>query len=345
MKTINLPGETGLSRIIVGESFGNLSRYCRNSRTFIITDSRVNRIYGKDFPSSAVIEIEPGEEVKTISTVEYIYRRLIAMGADRSSLVVGIGGGVVSDITGFAASTFLRGVNFGFVPSTLLSQVDAAIGGKNGINVNSYKNMAGVFNQPVFVLCDPGMLDTLPAGEMANGFAEAIKSALIGDPELFEFMAATDSRSIAGNRDAMERVIYDSAAVKAGIVERDEKESGIRKVLNFGHTLGHAFEKTTHLTHGESVSAGMVMAARFSVARGLLNRSMVKRLTGLLRKYRLPVNIPFPPARLMDAVRKDKKRDGDAIDFVFIKDIGVPVVEKVDISWVEEAVYDMRKSG
>ncbi|MCD4721091.1 MAG: 3-dehydroquinate synthase, partial [Desulfobacula sp.] len=188
MKTFHVNGLSGLSSIYVGERLKNLENYLPSTQTIIVTDENIKKYYQKDFPDVPIITIGTGEDIKTLATVETILKELIRYSCDRSSFILGIGGGIVCDITGFAASVFLRGVNFGFVSTSLLSQVDASVGGKNGVNLDSYKNMVGVFNQPEFVICDIDLLNTLPKKEISNGFAEIVKHALISDHDMFDFI-------------------------------------------------------------------------------------------------------------------------------------------------------------
>ncbi|MCJ7774724.1 MAG: 3-dehydroquinate synthase, partial [Desulfobacterales bacterium] len=214
MKIVEVHGSTGNSKVIIGETLGNLSKYLPEEKPIIITDKNVWRLYKKDFPDTDVIKIGMGEKIKNLDTVKSIYQRLIEIGADRSSFIVGIGGGIVCDIAGFAASTYMRGVRFGFVSSTLLSQVDASTGGKNGVNFCGYKNFVGVFNQPEFVLCDPNLLLTLPRNEVSCGFAEIIKHAIIKDKEMFEYLEKNYKDALKLESSVIERLIYNSILIK-----------------------------------------------------------------------------------------------------------------------------------
>ena len=246
----------------------------------IVTDGSVRSLYGDLFPPWEVIEIGIGERSKTLATVERIYEAFLQYEIDRSSFVVAIGGGLVCDVAGYAASTYLRGLRFGFVPTTLLAQVDASVGGKNGVNFKGYKNLVGTFTQPLFVLCDFALLKTLPEPELKNGFAEAIKTAAIGDAHLFSFLETAWKGALSLEPDVIERIVYDCLTVKSRIVSFDEREKGERRKLNFGHTVGHALEKVNHLRHGEAVSLGMVAAAKLSARRGFLTEDDVERLEG-----------------------------------------------------------------
>lgn len=343
MRTIEIQGQTGLSTIAVGETLGNLEQYIPgNSRTIIITDNNLKHYYHNQFPKWHVIEIGTGEKIKTLDTLQQIYRELVELEIDRSCFIVGIGGGIVCDITGFAASTFLRGLDFGFVSTSLLSQVDASVGGKNGVNFQGYKNMIGVFNQPRFVICDTTMLKTLPHHELISGFAEVIKHAAIGSNEMFGFLDENAEKALELDADVLERLVYDSVMIKAGVVGKDEKEKGERRKLNFGHTLGHAIEKTTGVSHGEAVSIGMVFAANLSVKRGLLKRGQARKLRELLVKFQLPVEIDFDVNKVLDALKKDKKREGSGIHFVLLEQIGKAVIHEIPIGELEEVIHDMR---
>jgi 3-dehydroquinate synthase len=322
MHTILVEGRTGSSRIFVGESLSRLSGHLPGGRTIIITDPNVERLYGDQFPPADVITIGLGEKHKTLATVEQIFNRFIELEADRTTFVVGIGGGIVGDVTGFAASTYMRGLEFGFVASSLLAQVDATVGGKNGVNFKGYKNMVGVFNQPSFVLADIGLLATLPAEEIACGLAEIVKHACIKDADYFRYIE--DHCDAIGRLDpqVMLKLVYDSVVIKADVVNQDEREAGERRKLNFGHTIGHALEKTLGISHGAAVSVGMVMAAKLSQQCGLLDEPDVRRIENLLARLHLPVRIDFEPRTVFEALGKDKKRQGDKIKFVLLDAIG-----------------------
>jgi 3-dehydroquinate synthase len=336
VKTIKIKGRDGDSRIIIGESLLNLGRYVPVEKTVIITDRNVWSLYGKSFPPCRVIKIKPGEKEKNLNTVRKIYEKLAALEADRSSFIVGIGGGVVCDIAGFAASTFLRGVRFGFVSSTLLSQADASVGGKNGVNLGGYKNMVGVFSQPEFVICDLSLLATLPRGELLNGFAEIIKHAVICDKELFDFLEKNCKKALSLDRDITGKLVYDSVKIKSMIVSRDEKEKGERRKLNFGHTFGHAFEKRAGLPHGEAVAAGMVKASEISVKKGLLKKEELERIKKLIKRFGLPLKAVSDRNKVFDAIKRDKKRNDSSLHFVLLSGIGISVVQEIPISELEK---------
>lgn len=341
VKSFKIHSVTGDSTILVGESLQNVKMYISSEQVVIITDSNVRRLYARDFPPGEIIEIGMGEKIKNLDTVKTIYGKLLELETDRSCFIVGIGGGVVCDIAGFVASTYLRGVRFGFVASTLLSQVDASVGGKNGVNFEGYKNMVGVFNQPEFVICDMKLLKTLPEKEISCGLAEVVKHAVIGDTDLFSYLEKHYKSVLQLDAEVIEKVVYDSVLLKSSIVNRDEKEKGERRKLNFGHTLGHALEKTTGAPHGEAVSAGMVVASVLSKKRGYLSAEEMERIEGLLKKFKLPTRVQLDGKRLLDAVRKDKKREGEGINFVLLHGIGKGVVEKISMKELEAVISEM----
>ncbi len=339
MKTFEIHGSTGDSFIHVGETLQNLQNYIPSENVVFITDKNVTQFYEKDFPPHPVITIDIGEKIKNLDTIRNIYEKLVAVGADRSTFIVGIGGGIVCDIAGFVASTYLRGVRFGFVSSTLLSQVDASVGGKNGVNFKDYKNMIGVFNQPEFVICDLNLLNTLPKKEILNGMAEIVKHGIIEDASLFAYLEKHFQKALSLDVDVIEKLVYDSIIIKSAIVNQDELEKGARRKLNFGHTFGHAFEKTTGVPHGEAVSAGMVVASQLCVKRGYLSAKDAERIESLLQKIGLPVRIQAEKKSVIDALKKDKKRKADRIYFVLLNEIGNAFVEQIAITDLEAVIH------
>ncbi len=319
------------SLVIVGECFNNLKRYFNDRNTFIITDRNLDNIYKERFPDCPVYIIGPGEKSKDLAVVGDISRWLLDQGTDRKSFIVGIGGGVVCDIAGFVAATYMRGVKFGFVATSLLAMVDAAIGGKNGVNLDGYKNIIGTFTQPEFVICDVDLLLSLPEKEFVNGMAEVIKHALIKDRSQFKRLEEFSTPVMARERNEMEYMVGHSARIKATIVEMDEMEHGERRKLNLGHTWGHAVEKVTGLPHGESVAIGLAFSAGLSVKKGLMTEAERRRVLELLKTYELPVISPAGPAEVLDALIMDKKREGGSIHFVLMKGIGDVVVEPINL--------------
>ncbi len=337
MKTLHIQGKTGNSTLLIGERLQNLHEFVSDRRSIIITDTTVLKLYGKYFPCCRpVISIGCGEPIKNLNTVSQIYRQLIDLEADRSTTIVGIGGGIVCDITGFVASTYMRGVRFGFVATTLLAQVDASVGGKNGINFEGFKNMVGVFNQPEFVICDMNLLKTLSMQDRQCGFAEIIKHAVIADADMFDYLEKHRSQALELNSNIIEKLVHDSIVIKAGVVNRDETEKGERRILNFGHTIGHAIEKITGMPHGEAVSIGMVAAANMAVHYGLLSESEAARIEDLLASMQLPTRLIGQQEAILTAMRKDKKREGEDILFVLPEGIGKAVVRSLSIVRISE---------
>jgi 3-dehydroquinate synthase len=340
MKKLQIQGAGGLSTILVGEPLENLSHYLPTPHPVIITDENVGRRYADLFPPAHVLTIGTGEGIKTMKTVQHLYAELVAIEADRACCIVGIGGGIVCDVAGFVASTYLRGVRFGFVASTLLAQVDASVGGKNGVNFGGYKNMVGTFNQPEFVLCDLGLLHSLPEEQLQCGFAEIVKHAAIADAGMFEALENDASKALALDPLVIERLVHDSLIIKSTIVNRDEKESGERRKLNFGHTFGHAIEKVTGISHGQAVSIGMVLAADLSQRQGLITVAEKDRLGALLEQLKLPTHMPFDRDAVLEALGKDKKREGDNVHFVLLDGLGQSVVRDIPLADLRASLSD-----
>lgn len=339
-----LNGRTGRSDIRIGASARQLRDFASRDRTLILTDRRVRALHPAFFRGWDTLALDRGEKTKTMASAERIARELLRRGYDRGATLVGAGGGVVCDLAGFAASTYMRGIRFGFVPTTLLAQVDASLGGKNGVNLDRYKNIIGVFRQPEFVLADPRFLATLPPAEIRNGLAEIVKAAAIRDRTLLADLEACAERALAGDPGVLEQLIERAAAVKVAIVARDEREQGARALLNFGHTLGHALEKTSGLSHGAAVSIGMAAAARLSAAEGLLPEREAARLIELLDRLGLPTRTPASSARVLAAVDKDKKNDGRMIRFVCLRRLGAAVIRPVRRSALKESLHDLCQS-
>ena len=340
METITIKADSGPSRILIGERLENLQRYVPETKLIVITDVNVGKLYPLDSMAADVVTIGTGEAIKTLDTVRDIYARLISSGADRSAFIVGVGGGIVCDITGFAASTFLRGVRFGFVATTLLAQVDASVGGKNGVNYEGYKNMVGLFHQPEFVICDPELLKTLPRKEISCGLAEIVKHAAIADADLFAYLEKHAEDILALDRRAIEKLVRVSVRIKSAIVSRDETEKGMRRLLNFGHTFGHAIEKVAGVPHGEAVSMGMVIASALSVQKGLLSAQEDQRLRAVLNNLKLPTRIAENSPKITEAIAKDKKRAGDRIHFVLLNGIGTARVDQLSMKEIEGALNE-----
>ena len=330
--TIHTPGFR--SEILVGERWDAVSGLLPEKGVIIITDDNVNRLYGDKFPKIPVFSLSPGEESKKLEVIEYLAEQLLLAGIDRSGFVLAVGGGVVCDIAGFLASVYMRGIRCGYVSSTLLSQVDASTGGKNGVNLGGTKNMLGTIRQPEFVICDPGMLQTLPDQEYLSGLAELIKTAVIGDKELFDLIEKSFEKIMSRDTDLLAILVTKSVRFKGLVVSEDEKESGLRRILNFGHTFGHAIEMQKGVSHGFAVASGMVLATEFSFKRRYINLVEKQRIIRLLERFKLLTELDLTGNQMEKLVLHDKKKTGTEIHFVFTQGVGKAIVEKVPVDEV-----------
>lgn len=320
------------SEIHFGRVTELLPRLLPECRVVVITDANIDRRYHALLQRYEYIMIGTGETVKTLHTVDTIYRRFIEMGIDRSCFVLGIGGGIVTDVAGFVASTYMRGLRFGFVSTTLLGQVDASVGGKNGVNIDGYKNMVGTFTQPQFVICDVEMLRTLPEREFRAGMAEIVKAGIIADRELFETVEHSTLESLREDERLLDSIVMAAIKVKADIVDRDERESGERRKLNLGHTFAHAIEKcSSEMNHGEAVAVGTVMISHMAVKLGLLQAEKADRIERAMERLGFRTSAPVETKKLLKAIAKDKKSVADSIYLVLPIDIGHCEVRKMHI--------------
>ena len=342
-----------IGRIVVDEKWGR--------DIFIVTDPLVNDLYGdalrKGFRNRAkTLEIARGERYKNLKVASQLIDDLVRFGAHRDSLIIALGGGVIGDLAGFVAATYMRGISYIQVPTTLLAQVDAAIGGKTAVNHPKCKNLIGCFYQPKMVFIDVKTLTTLPARELRTGLAEVVKYGVIEDAEFFKFLEANahhlNTRAFE-NEDTLraalklwQTIVTESAKIKARIVEKDEKESGLRMVLNYGHTVGHALESLTRYrayNHGEAVAIGMVAAAMIAHRMRLLDADVVKRVKELLEKLGLPTEIEGLPAKkIIDALGIDKKVRAGRINFVLPEKLGkVAIRDNVALDTVKQVLSEM----
>lgn len=321
------------SLVAVGEVLSMLGELTTGKRCFVVTDENLYHHYSQLIEKYPHIIIPTGESNKNLATIEYIHRNLLEMNADRSSYIIGFGGGIVTDVTGFAASTYMRGVGFGFMATSLLAQVDASVGGKNGVNLDGYKNIIGTFNQPDFVLCDTQVLATLPPRELRAGMSEALKCGLIRDSKLFEIFENHTFEQIVSTHELLFEVVVRSVELKAAVVTADERESGERKLLNLGHTFAHAIEKcSSDYIHGEAVSIGLCKAAHISTKIGELPMVEYLRIETALRKLGLPLTASeLNPDKLIQAAHSDKKRAGNSIEMILLHHIGESYIHKLDI--------------
>lgn len=338
-KTLHIDGHA--TAVLIGKGLTARLKEMDNSRLVCLVDETVYAHHAEKFKGRQCILIPPGEKHKSLGFAEEIMRKMIAAEADRSSFLVGIGGGLVTDLAGFVASTFMRGLSFGFISTTLLGQVDASIGGKNGVNLDGFKNMIGVIRQPEFVWCDLSLLDSLHQREMVSGFAEVIKYGAIRDAGLFGYLEMNHEKVLSRDPAALERIVADSAGIKIGIVSADVLEQGERKLLNFGHTLGHAIEKLTGMLHGEAIAIGMVLAARMSENLGFLEPGEAGRLERLIAAAGLPVQTEIGKEELFETLLKDKKRSGSAIHFILLKGIGEAFIHQMQLDSLRTAINDL----
>ncbi|MDA8430716.1 MAG: 3-dehydroquinate synthase [Geobacteraceae bacterium] len=309
------------------------------SRAAVITNPTVNALYGEVVRRSlaeagcavTVIEIPDGEVYKNAETLSHVYDALIESGLDRKSFIVALGGGVVGDLAGFAAATYLRGIPFVQVPTTLLAQVDSSVGGKTAIDHPRGKNLIGAFYQPRLVLIDVDTLATLPEREFRAGLAEVIKYGVAIDLPFFEFLEQHVDTIMSMDKDCLSTMIRRCCQIKAQVVEQDEKESGLRAVLNYGHTLGHAFEMLSgysEFVHGEAVALGMVLAARISVELGHCSVADTERIASLIARFKLRTQPPVVDRQgLLSALLADKKSKGGTISYICNLGIGNFAVE------------------
>ena len=319
------------SQVLAGENWENTGALLPDKGVVIITDDNVFNLYGEKFPRFTIFSITPGEDSKRLAVIEGLAEKMLNAGIDRSGFVLAIGGGVVCDIAGFLASIYMRGIRCGYVSTTLLSQVDASTGGKNGVNLEVAKNMLGTITQPEFVVCDPSFLITLPYREYLSGLAELIKTAIIGDEDLFELIEKNVESIKSRDKELLAGLVARSVKFKAKIVSEDERETGIRKILNFGHTFGHAIEMYSSVSHGFAVAAGMELSAWFSFSRGLISQAERDRIIDILKRFELLEGHSLPNDQVDRFILRDKKKTGSDIHFVFTRGIGNAFTEKIPI--------------
>ena len=321
-----------LSAIVVGARWEAVEKLLPSKDVVIITDENVFELYGSEFPPFPVIKVKPGEESKQLRVVEKLSKDLVKAGIDRNGFILAIGGGVVCDLAGFVASVYMRGIRVGYISTSLLSQVDASTGGKNGVNLGKIKNVIGNFRQPEFVICDTTMLRTLSRDEYLSGLAELIKTAVIGDADLFSILENNYAGILSRDRQLLSGLIARAIRFKGSVVAEDEKETGLRRILNFAHTYGHAIELQASFPHGFAVAAGMEIATQFSVKKGFIKSDEAARIIRLLKSYKLIPDYSIPPTVIKRLITHDKKKSGTDIHFVFTTGIGTAKTEKVPVS-------------
>lgn len=321
----------------IGKEIKNIYK---NKKIAIITDSNVEGLYGEktisvlnkhDFQTKTIV-IEPGEKSKSLDSAKYIYEKLLDFEITRGDMIIAFGGGVVGDLAGFVASTLLRGIPFVQIPTSLLAQIDSSVGGKVAVNLPRGKNLVGSFYHPEAVFIDPDLLKTLDKRFLYDGMAEVIKYGCISDKELFEkLMGIENEEELLGN---MEEIIKKCCTVKRDIVQRDEKDTGERMLLNFGHTIGHAVEKNFRYktyTHGEGVAIGMYNITKRSVEMGITKDKTDDLIKKILTKYNLPYEMPdIEERKIIKAIGLDKKNKGNRMNIVLLKEIGNAFIENID---------------
>ncbi len=326
---------------------GNIMRQMHlRGKVLLITDNIVDILYKNEVAASLSMSgfevfdmmFENGESVKTPDNFLLIIDKLSRLLFTRSDTVIALGGGTIGDLAGFAASAYMRGINLIHLPTTLLAAVDSSIGGKTGVNLQKGKNLLGSFYQPTTVIIDTGTIDSLPEKELKNGYAEIIKYGLLVGGNLNRLI----SENISDN---LNQIIFECVKIKADIVEQDERESGLRKLLNLGHTTAHSIEKLSSYTisHGEAVGIGLSLAAKASVLYGYAEESLTKVVTELLLKYDMKTICSYSAEKLYESALADKKRSGDFIDFVLLENIGNPIIKSIPINDLLDIFYLMNK--
>ena len=317
----------------------------KGKKIFIITDDNVNKYYGDKISNELkgsdfevkLLSLKPGEETKNFNTLPIVYNELLDFNLTRSDLIIALGGGVIGDLAGFVASTYLRGVDFVQIPTSLLAQVDSSVGGKVAVDLDRGKNLVGSFYHPKCVLIDPEVLATLEDRFFIDGMAEVIKYGCIKDKEFFDYLEKMENNQQLINN--MEVVIHKCCDIKRQVVENDEKDKGERMLLNFGHTLGHAIEQYynyTKYSHGEGVAIGMYVISKISEEKGLTKKGTSQRIKDILVKYNLPYELDVKIEETLEAINLDKKKLGNDLNVIILKEIGSSEIYKTTAEFLKE---------
>src|SRR4051794_35799451 len=320
-------------------SFEYLEQITSKESAIILTDEN---IFGKNkerFKGWQTIVIKAGEQHKNQNTVDNVIGQMINLGADRKTMLIGVGGGVITDMGGYIAGIYMRGIAFGFVPTSILAMVDACIGGKNGVDVGIYKNMVGLIRQPSFLLYDYSLLKSLPKQEWINGFAEIIKHAAIKDAAMFKLLEQHKLTDFQKDTVLLNKLIQCNALLKSKVVQEDEFEKGDRKLLNYGHTLGHAIENDYQLPHGFAVTIGMVAAAHMS--EQYTGFAATERLSSVIKQYGLPTYLQFDAERALQNMMADKKRFKNEVHYVLLEKIGKAIIQPLSIEEIKETITQL----
>lgn len=346
MYHLSLQCSISLSDIYIGSGiFASTAKHVAEkfhpARIHIVTDSNVAPLYlealKSQFPMTITSTIIPaGEEHKNLSTVASIYSDLCEAGLTRSDLLIALGGGVVGDITGFAAATYLRGISICQIPTTLLSQVDSSVGGKCGVDLPQGKNLVGAFYQPELVMIDTAILDSLPERIFCDGMAEVIKYGCIANRDILEMVSAPDFRS------HMEQIVYECVRIKRDVVQQDEHDNGLRMILNFGHTIGHSAEKLGNyvdLSHGQAVAIGMAAAARLNVLLG--RNDLTETIVNVCKSHQLPTELPYVREEIYNSLLSDKKLRAETMNFILVDQLGKAEIKPIALDELHDLVVQL----
>jgi len=337
---INLKHQTKLIENISFENYYANQKVVRN--IVVITDEQVYELQAEKFQFvEKLMVVESGETCKDFETIEQALLTLQEFDLDKNSLLIGVGGGAITDFVGFLGSIYMRGIEFDFFPTTLLGAVDAAIGGKNGVNFHTIKNFIGTINQPKNIITDYDFFSTLPVEAYKNGLAEVIKYGCIADIELFEYLESIEIESVINDRKVLEKIVNNCQYIKIKYIEDDVMDKGNRKLLNFGHTLGHAIEIIQEIPHGFAVAIGIVVAARISVEMGMLKQNEFERLINLIQKYGLPIDCITNWESIEKLIFNDKKKSGNTISFVVLESLGQAKIKQISF---EDLKYYFNKN-
>ena len=313
------------------QSIKGIDSFSSKALTVLITDAQVHAAYTSFFEGRKVIVLPVGEAAKTLESIAKVIQELVDMQVHKGYLLVGMGGGVVTDVTGFVASIYMRGLPFAYMPTSLLAMVDAAIGGKNGINYGNHKNMIGTIRQPNWIIFDRTMLYTLPHSEWVNGFAEVIKYGVVLHQSLFTLLQQHTIHDFKHKHYLTAKLLYICTHIKSLIVEQDEQDNGQRRLLNFGHTCGHAIEKLEHIPHGYAIAKGMHIALKLSEEMYNLPTTHKQAILDLLTKYELPTAITSNVQDMLNLIQLDKKRADNHINFILLSSKGQASVVPISL--------------
>ncbi len=339
----NVPYDILIERGLIKKTGELIKSVSSAAKVCVITDSNVGAIYGETVIDSlrqsgfdaALFTFEAGEKNKRLDTISAMYSYMADFNMSRKDLVVALGGGVTGDMAGFAAATYMRGINFVQIPTSLLAQVDSSVGGKTGVDIDQGKNLVGAFHQPILVIIDPDTLDTLSDYYLSDGMGEVIKYGCIKDKKLFVTLENNNAYDI------IEEIVFTCVSIKRDVVERDEKESGERMLLNFGHTLGHSLEKIYNfegLSHGQAVAVGMVMITQAGEKAGLTEKDSSERIKVLCEKYDLPTSDTASVKEIADICSSDKKASNGSVNLVLLKRIGESFIKPTELGKLEEFI-------